>query len=586
MPYGPASILRDVLRNERAATVIREHLPGIEDDWTHVQFRHGTLRQVTGVASATRANPAAVERLYAALASVPETPVTGEYVEEPPIVVSDDYEAADIPLGSAHAEQPTTVPRWRVFELVLHGPAHGNPFTDVELSAEFRRGDRTLTATGFYDGDGVYRIRLMPDEEGDWSYRTSSNARSLDTISGTFDCGAAVSGEHGPVRVHGRFHFRYADGTRYLPVGTTAYAWTHQDEKVERSTLQSLAEAPFNKIRMGVFPKSYDHNTEEPERYPFEGSPATGWDFRRPNPAFFRHLEGRIEQLRDLGVEADLILFHPYDRWGFSDMGADADARYLRYVVARLSSHANVWWSLANEYDLMWAKDAAHWHRAAAVIGESDPHGHLMSVHNWVDLYDNSADWVTHSSIQRTPEGTSAWRERWGKPVTIDELGYEGDIDWGWGNLTPQELIRRCWEGVVRGGYVTHGECYLDEEDALWWSKGGTLKGESTARLRFLRSVLEQTPADAPGIDPLASDFDFPTGGVDQRYYLTYFGVSQPRRRSFLLDEGIRCRAEIIDTWNMTITELPDVYEGSFTLSLPALPYIAVRLRTVADGGQ
>ena len=58
------------------------------------------------------------------------------------------------------------------------------------------------------------------------------------------------------------------------------------------------------------------------------------------------------------------------------------------------------------KYDCMCSKDAAHWPRSAAVIRERDPHDHLMSVHNWMELYDNGADWVTHSSIQRGPEDT------------------------------------------------------------------------------------------------------------------------------------------------------------------------------------
>ena len=37
----------------------------------------------------------------------------------------------------------------------------------------------------------------------------------------------------------------------------------------------------------------------------------------------------------ELGIEADLILFHSYDRWGFSEMDAETDDRYLQYVVAR-----------------------------------------------------------------------------------------------------------------------------------------------------------------------------------------------------------------------------------------------------------
>jgi hypothetical protein len=50
----------------------------------------------------------------------------------------------------------------------------------------------------------------------------------------------------------------------------------------------------------------------------------------------------------------------------------------------------------------------------------------------------------------------------------IDECAYEGDIDQGWGNITGEEMVRRFWEGAVRGGYVGHGETYLHPEDILW----------------------------------------------------------------------------------------------------------------------
>jgi hypothetical protein len=81
-------------------------------------------------------------------------------------------------------------------------------------------------------------------------------------------------------------------------------------------------------------------------------SPENHWDFRRFNPVHFRILEQRIRDLQELGIEADLILFHPYDRWGFSCMGRENDLFYLRYVMARFAAYRNVWWSLANEYDL------------------------------------------------------------------------------------------------------------------------------------------------------------------------------------------------------------------------------------------
>ena len=65
------------------------------------------------------------------------------------------------------------------------------------------------------------------------------------------------------------FHFTYADGTRYRPWGTTAYAWNHQDEPQQEATLDTLAASPFTKLRMCLFPKHFVYNTDEPERFPF-----------------------------------------------------------------------------------------------------------------------------------------------------------------------------------------------------------------------------------------------------------------------------------------------------------------------------
>jgi hypothetical protein len=70
---------------------------------------------------------------------------------------------ASLPLAFA-AAAPATVEQWGIFEVALDGPSRGHPFAEVELAARFTHAadQRTLTATGFYDGGGVYRIRFMP----------------------------------------------------------------------------------------------------------------------------------------------------------------------------------------------------------------------------------------------------------------------------------------------------------------------------------------------------------------------------------------------------------------------------------------
>src|SRR5690348_2650969 len=161
------------------------------------------------------------------------------------------------------AEQKT-VEQWGVFEVALNGPTNGNPFLEVRFSATFTQGESTVEANGFYDGDGIYRVRFMPETQGQWHYVTDSSSAELTRKSGDFEVTPPSAQDHGPVRVAHTYHFAYADGTPYKELGTTCYVWELQPEALQRETLETLAAAPFNKLRFCVFPKHYTWNTNEP----------------------------------------------------------------------------------------------------------------------------------------------------------------------------------------------------------------------------------------------------------------------------------------------------------------------------------
>jgi len=504
------------------------------------------------------------------------------------------------------------IEQWDIYEIELKGPDSPRAFTDVQLHARFTQGDRSTTVTGFYDGDGTYRLRFMPDRAGKWSYETRSNEKSLDNKTGSFDCIAPSPNNHGPVRVHNAFHFAYADGTPYRQLGTTCYAWTHQGPDLEEQTLATLRQSPFNKIRMCIFPKWYAYNRAEPPLYPFEGTPPNQWDFTRFNPVFFRHQEKRINQLRALGIEADVILFHPYDEghWGFDRMPADADDRYLRYVVARFAAYRNVWWSMANEFDFMKEKLSADCDRYFRIVTESDPYRHLRSIHNGRLIYNHTHEWVDHASIQNGSAvadfgRAGLYRDVYRKPIVFDEVKYEGDLPERWGNLSAEEMVHSFWQGTIAGTYVGHGETYQHPQHMIWWAAGGKLHGQSPPRLAFLRKVLE----DGPDINPIDKWQDLRTAGKEGEYYLVYFGRERPTEWLFELPRqglaaGMTFRAEILDTWNMTITPVDGVFkiigdatyryhaEGPCSIKLPGKAYIALRIRRVsgdkvrADAGE
>ena len=481
------------------------------------------------------------------------------------------------------AVREETVPRWGMFLWMGRGPAEGNPYLDVTVTATFRCRSRTVQVSGYYDGDGSFGVRFMPDSLGEWHYTIHSSAPELDGQRGSFACGDPGPDNHGPVRVADRYHFAYTDGTPYIPFGTTSYGWIHQDEELQERTVSTLAASPFNKLRFCVFLNDYEDY--EPERFPFPGNRKDGFDLSRFDSIFFGNLDRRLQQLQALGIEADVILFHPYDkgRWGFDQLDVETEERYLRYVMARLGAYRHVWWSLANEYDFMKHKQMEDWHRLFGIVAAEDPYHRLRSIHNGtkmhdhrsVVMYDHTKPWITHCSIQHWDVTlATVWREQYGKPVIIDECCYEGNMDRRWGNLTGEEMVRRFWDGVTRGAYVSHAESLLTDQDVLWLAKGGSLLGESPARIGYLRRLMEEAPE---GCVPLPIR-DVPTIGVEGEYYLQYYGLHQPLYRMVELPEHGRYTVEVIDTWEMKVHSRQSGISGTVRIDLPGKLYVAVRM--------
>jgi len=478
--------------------------------------------------------------------------------------------------------------QWGLFELPLKGPTTGNPFQDVKLEATFTQGHRSVRVAGFYDGDGTYRIRFMPDMQGAWTYKTISSAPALDGQSGAITCTPPTPGNHGPVGTAHNFHFQHADATPYFPFGTTTYAMLFATDSNAAASIAGMKASQFNKTRVCVLPKPIGKG---PQMLPF---PSTGAnpaghggtnDYTRFNPAYFQMLERRILMLQQAGVQADLILFHPYDAWGYKAMPAAVDDFYLRYAVARLSAYRNVWWSIANEYDLVKAKTMSDWDRFFRIVQAEDPYSHLRSIHHSRVIYDHSKPWCTHASLQSHDfEKSAARREAWNKPIVYDEIQYEGDVDRRWGNLSAEEMTYRFWLAIVRGVYATHGEVFGTTDDdpnpQTTWSDCGPLRGESGARLAFLRGLVEKSTRTGYN----ESEGAYYMNATDAAgNILYYFDVHRPARYDFPLPANAIFSAALIDPVAMTSTPIDGTHTGKSRLQLPSKPYRAVLFTKVGD---
>jgi len=493
-------------------------------------------------------------------------------------------------------------------ELKYNAPAPVGNMVEVDITAQFTAPDgKSISVKGFYDGDDTYIVRFYPEQQGTYTYEVSG----IINDSGSLVCEVGNdNGLHGIVRADGT-HFRYGDGTWFYPFGTTVYALVHQEKELIDQTMSTLKDAPFNKIRMCVFPKDYDFNKNEPPYYPYEKDDKGKWDYSKPSFEYYHHLESVIEKLMKLGIQCDLILFHPYDRWGFAHMSKEEIDMYIDYITRRLSAFPNIWWSLANEFDIM-SYSFEDWERIAKNVHAGDPYSHLLSNHNCIEFWDFENEHTTHVCLQiKKVDDINHTIEKYKKPVMVDECCYEGTIQYEWGNISGKEMMNRFWKCVILGGYCTHGETFLCDDDILWWSKGGVLKGESMPRITFLKEIIDgiQGPLiycgdeftkekyDALRNNPETCENDFWSavarapwerakeamngakdycGHYRDDAYLRYFERRTPAIGTFNLPKEGNYNVEIIDAWNMTRNIALKGVNGNVKVDLPGKEWMAI----------
>jgi hypothetical protein len=254
------------------------------------------------------------------------------------------------------------VEQWGRWEKSWSANASGNPF-DVEFTVELSCSDCNPAppaswVRGFYDGNSHYTARFMPPTTGTWSWATKSNVTSLNGATGQFVVHPPTPGDanRGPVQVSKvrNTTFAYADGTPFLSVGTTVYGLFADEANRTARTLASLDASPFNKVRSFAF--GAGSPASPPDLLPYQpegGVPGAASDLTRFHLPYFRNLERTVASLGAIGVQADVILFNLYMKdfpAGLACLGGPNsssydlffDARFVRYLVARLGSFRNV----------------------------------------------------------------------------------------------------------------------------------------------------------------------------------------------------------------------------------------------------
>ena len=167
--------------------------------------------------------------------------------------------------------------QYSMTELSFKGKEPSASYAQADINAIIRHDEKEWDISGFYAGNGIYKVRFLPEFTGKYEYKISGEINA----DGSFIVGSHDEKHHGIVRAE-KMQLRFSDGTLCTPFGTTVYTMMHQNDDLIEETLRSLENSPFDKIRLCFFPKDYDYNKNEPEFFPFERT-ADGWNVHRPD---------------------------------------------------------------------------------------------------------------------------------------------------------------------------------------------------------------------------------------------------------------------------------------------------------------
>lgn len=332
------------------------------------------------------------------------------------------------------------VPLWGKWGRRLTAQGTPSPETPVTVHLTAPSG-KTRAVSAFWDGGSEWGVRFMPDEEGEWSYRTESDAEGLGGVSGTFPCRRVESGNrflaHGPIRVseNGRY-FRHADGTPFFWLGDTVWNGPLLAAKDDWNRfLDNRVEKEFTGIQFVMTAPWRTAPADENGNVSF-----TGKEEMRIVPEYFQRMDERVDAINAHGLLAIPIMLWSI---GANDPGRflpeDQAIRLAQYLLARYGAH-HVAWLLPGD-DRYFDENAEKWKRIGRAVFEGREHA-PVSLHpqgmQWPFEEFKGEDWVGYEGYQsghgddantvkwiHSGPPSTEWRKEPARPIVNLEPPYE-----------------------------------------------------------------------------------------------------------------------------------------------------------------
>lgn len=342
---------------------------------------------------------------------------------------------------------------WMKYEKTFESTkTYANPLYEVaRFQVRFQSpSGRIKIINGFWDGHQTWRVRFAPDEVGQWRFTSVCSDtlnRGLHAVKGTFDCIShkspyAIYTKGSVIHPKGSYYLTHADGTPFFYAACTAWNGTLKSTESEwKKYLEDRVLNHYNVIQFTTTQwRGGDKNSEG--HVAFEGSGRISI-----NPAFFQHLDKKIDEINRHGLVAAPVLL-----WALPvSTGRELSPGYYlpepeaillaNYMVARYSGNQVIWilggdGKYIGEYEQRWKTIGR------AVFGGEHPG--TVALHSqgrsWIGKEYANEDWLDILGYQtghNSTDNTINWITK--GPVTNE-----------WYKLPPKVLINMepCYEDI------------------------------------------------------------------------------------------------------------------------------------------
>jgi hypothetical protein len=433
------------------------------------------------------------------------------------------------------------VPRYESVELTLDVDAHySNPYDvrDISLDAVFTGPDaKEMSIPGFWDGEGVWRVRFTPSQEGLWTYRLTIRDSRGSSLPYLGELTVTPSDLHGWIRPGHLFDPSYSGRYFVQHDGTPFYGVGHAD------ALNILIDGVDATEGVGLFDTMKAANENFVVWWPLYTNSPVNSNFDDFSVANMKVIDLVVKDAEKEGIFLVFTVWdhpqlrddnHPswdtgnWSRNGFSKLSSLEEffvseeawvwqENLYRYIIARWGySPAIGLWQTVSEINGTNALDQTDaWHEkvnnyfvsndpyrhptTASGSGEVDwEAGHMAMDIPQVHLYEWNGDAV--GAAAHTAEWTSRMWDRVERPNWIGEFGVTGDTHY------PELFHYSIWAALASGAAMTPAE----------WNSGGSW-GRMTPEMNADISRFAQFVADLPLAQWNPSKLEFSSNDAEAR---------------------------------------------------------------------